>query len=94
MGFTIETGISGVTVFLQGLLSFFSPCVLPLVPLYIGYLAGGAKTVDEDGVIHYRRSKVIVNTFFCSGSQLRFLPFRIWFYCRRKVFQRKPGPVR
>ena len=48
MGFTIETGISGVTVFLQGLLSFFSPCVLPLVPLYIGYLAGGAKTVDED----------------------------------------------
>ena len=27
MGFTIETGISGVTVFLQGLLSFFSPCV-------------------------------------------------------------------
>lgn len=43
MGFTIETGISGVTVFLQGLLSFFSPCVLPLVPLYIGYLAGGAK---------------------------------------------------
>ena len=55
MGFTIETGISGVTVFLQGLLSFFSPCVLPLVPLYIGYLAGGAKTVDEDGAIHYRR---------------------------------------
>ena len=81
MGFTIETGISGVTVFLQGLLSFFSPCVLPLVPLYIGYLAGGAKTVDEHLV-------------FCSGSQLRFLPFRIWFYCRRKVFQRKPGPVR
>ena len=39
MGFTIETGISGVTVFLQGLLSFFSPCVLPLVPLYIGYRA-------------------------------------------------------
>ena len=80
MGFTIETGISGVTVFLQGLLSFFSPCVLPLVPLYIGYLAGGAKTVDEDGVIHYRRSKVIVNTlFFVLGVSFVFLPFRIWF---------------
>ncbi|MBQ1446512.1 MAG: cytochrome c biogenesis protein CcdA, partial [Solobacterium sp.] len=25
-------------LFLEGLLSFFSPCVLPLVPLYIGYL--------------------------------------------------------
>lgn len=41
MGFTIETGISALTVFAQGLLSFFSPCVLPLVPLYLSYLAGG-----------------------------------------------------
>ncbi len=41
MGFTIETGISAITVFMQGILSFFSPCVLPLVPLYLGYLSGG-----------------------------------------------------
>lgn len=41
MGFTIETGISAFAVFIQGLLSFFSPCVLPLVPLYLGYLSGG-----------------------------------------------------
>lgn len=41
MGFTVETGISAITVFMQGILSFFSPCVLPLVPLYLGYLAGG-----------------------------------------------------
>ena len=27
-------------IFFEGLLSFFSPCVLPLVPLYIGYLSG------------------------------------------------------
>ena len=33
MGFSIETSVSAVTVFLQGALSFFSPCVLPLVPL-------------------------------------------------------------
>lgn len=73
MGFTIETGISGLTVFLQGLLSFFSPCVLPLVPLYIGYLAGGAKTVDEDGTIHYKRSKVTINTlFFVLGISFAF----------------------
>src|SRR5699024_1034723 len=41
MGFTIETGVSAIAVFVQGLLSFFSPCVLPLVPLYLGYLSGG-----------------------------------------------------
>ena len=40
MGFDLSVGISAVTVFLQGLLSVFSPCVLPLIPLYIGYLAG------------------------------------------------------
>lgn len=84
MGFTIETGISGVTVFLQGLLSFFSPCVLPL---YIGYLAGGAKTVDEDGAIHYWRSKVIVNTlFFVLGVSFAFFLLGFGFTAVGKFF--------
>ena len=34
-----------VTAFLAGLLSFFSPCTLPLVPLFLGHLAG--MTSDE-----------------------------------------------
>ena len=34
MGFSIETSVSAVTVFLQGALSFFSPCVLPLAVSY------------------------------------------------------------
>lgn len=34
-----------VTAFLAGLLSFFSPCTLPLVPLFLGHLAG--LTSDE-----------------------------------------------
>jgi cytochrome c-type biogenesis protein len=33
------------TAFLAGLLSFFSPCTLPLVPLFLGHLAG--MTGDE-----------------------------------------------
>ena len=48
MGFSIETGVSVLTVFFQGLLSFFSPCVLPLVPLYLGYLSGGIKGEVEE----------------------------------------------
>lgn len=31
--------ISILVVFLEGIISFFSPCVLPLLPLYMGYLA-------------------------------------------------------
>lgn len=73
MGFSIEAGVPALTVFLQGLLSFFSPCVLPLVPLYVSYLAGGAKTVDEDGTIHYPRRRVMVNTlFFVIGVSFTF----------------------
>ena len=47
MGFTVETGISAAAVFVQRLLSFFSPCVLPLVPLYLSYLAGGLNLAAE-----------------------------------------------
>jgi len=32
--------------FLAGLLSFVSPCVLPLVPVYLGYLSGSSLTDD------------------------------------------------
>lgn len=35
-----------IIVFFEGLFSFFSPCVLPLIPLYIGYLSG--QNHDED----------------------------------------------
>lgn len=64
MGLQIETGIPAFTVFVQGLLSFFSPCVLPLLPLYIGYLSGGAGIRQADGSYIYPRRKVMVNTFF------------------------------
>ena len=32
--------IFSLTVFLAGILSFFSPCVFPLLPVYIGILLG------------------------------------------------------
>ena len=73
MGFSIETSVSAVTVFLQGALSFFSPCVLPLVPLYVSYLAGGAAVVDENGARRYPRGKIFLNTlFFVAGISFAF----------------------
>lgn len=73
MGFSINNSVPALTVFLQGLFSFFSPCVLPLVPLYVSYLAGGAKTVDADGNIRYPRGRILVNTvFFVLGISFAF----------------------
>ena len=73
MGFDLEVSIPVFTVFIQGLLSFLSPCVFPLIPLYIGYLSGGAGVKDEEGVWHYPRGRVLVNTvFFVLGISFTF----------------------
>ncbi len=41
-------GISIPLAFLAGLLSFLSPCVLPLIPVYLGYLTGVAVASGAD----------------------------------------------
>lgn len=94
MGFTLETSIPALTVFLQGIFSFFSPCVLPLMPLYMGYLSGGTKIIGADGVLRYPRKKVFLNTvFFVLGVSFAFFllgfgftaagrflsEYRVWF---------------
>ena len=56
--------ITIIGTFLEGLLSFLSPCVLPLLPLYMSYLAGADKKVDEDGNVRYKTSKVFITTIF------------------------------
>lgn len=56
----MNINISAGSLFLEGLLSFFSPCVLPLIPLYISYLTRDAREENEDGTYTYRRRK----TFF------------------------------
>ena len=43
----ILSHISFLLVFTEGLLSFFSPCVLPLLPIYMGYLAGQNSTGEQ-----------------------------------------------
>ena len=87
MGFSMETTIPAFTVFVQGILSFFSPCVLPLVPLYIGYLAGGTQTVQKDGSVRYRKGKVIFNTlFFVIGVSFAFFLLGFGFTAAGRFF--------
>ena len=87
MNLQLETGVPVLTVFVQGLLSFFSPCVLPLVPLYVGYLAGGARVMDENGAIRYPRGKVLVNTlFFVVGISFAFFVLGLGFTAAGRFF--------
>lgn len=73
MGFSIDVSIPVLTVFLQGIISFFSPCVLPLIPLYIGYLSGGTGVTKEDGQMEYDRKKVMIHTIcFVIGISFTF----------------------
>ncbi len=70
----LSTGnVSFVLVFMEGILSFFSPCVIPLIPVYMGYLAGSGKKASEDGTILYDRGKVFLHTvFFAIGISFAF----------------------
>lgn len=52
--------LSVTGLFLEGLLSFFSPCVFPLIPLLIGYLSAG----EEEQDVRKRRVKTSVSIFF------------------------------
>ena len=64
MGFSLDISVPALTVFLQGLFSFFSPCVLPLLPLYLSYLTGQSEK---------SRLRGLVNTvFFVIGVSFAF----------------------
>ena len=66
--------VSVLMVFVEGLISFFSPCVVPLLPLYIGYLSGNATSVNEAGETIYERKKVLFQTIcFVLGISCSFI---------------------
>ncbi len=54
-----------------GVISFLSPCVLPMVPIYIGYLSGA--TVTADGIVSSRRDAVTHAASFVLGFTLIFI---------------------
>ena len=52
--------ISILIVFAEGIASFLSPCILPLMPVYLSYLVGS--TIDDEIESGFLRKKVIINT--------------------------------
>jgi cytochrome c-type biogenesis protein len=97
----LRADVSMILVFAEGFISFFSPCVLPLIPVYISYLAGRGKKVNSDGTISYERKKVLFNTlFFVLGIStvffilgLSFSALGIFFSRNRELFSKIGGTI-
>ena len=97
----LTANVSTMLVFLEGFISFFSPCVLPLIPVYISYLAGNGKRINSDGTVTYERKKVLFNTlFFVLGISsvffilgLSFSALGIFFNKNRDIFSKIGGSI-
>ncbi|ROR30478.1 cytochrome c-type biogenesis protein [Mobilisporobacter senegalensis] len=82
-------GVSFILVFLEGVISFFSPCVIPLIPVYISYLAGNTRSEGEDGSISYSRKKVFLHTVcFVLGISFAFFILGMTFSALGTFFNR------
>lgn len=101
MGFDLDISVPALTVFVQGILSFLSPCVLPLLPVYIGQLAGGGVRRQDDGTLVYDGGRVFLHTlFFVIGISFSFLllglaatAFAGFFGGNRQFFERAGGII-
>lgn len=70
----MNASISFPTAFLAGLISFLSPCVLPLVPGYLSYISGVSSDQMRSGASNAMRRKVLVNSLgFILGFSLVFV---------------------
>lgn len=93
MDFNLDINVPVITVLLQGFISFFSPCVLPLLPLYIGYLSGGTGKWKEGKVLRHTIFFVlgISATFFILGLGVSALG--TFFSSNQAVFARIGGVI-
>lgn len=65
-----------------GLLSFISPCCLPLYPSFLSYITGISLSELKEGKGLFRRSAVLHTTFFVIGFSVIFLALGLsatWF---------------
>ena len=72
-----------VVVFIEGLLSFFSPCILPILPVYLSILSNSNVDVLKNGEDKFIKTALFKNTilfvlgisttFFILGSSVNIL---------------------
>jgi len=63
-----------IVCFFAGLLSFLSPCVLPIVPSYLCFLTGSSlEEIRTSNNLYRRRSTLIRSVFFVLGFSMIFI---------------------
>lgn len=60
------------TVFLAGLFSFFSPCIIPLLPVYFSILSS-TDALDQDNSLHRKKQLLIKSSLFVCGISTSFI---------------------
>ncbi|MBC7136511.1 MAG: cytochrome c biogenesis protein CcdA, partial [Oceanibaculum nanhaiense] len=65
------SGIGIAAAFVAGTISFVSPCVLPLVPGYVSYVAGQTAS-GNDRDANGRRQAIVMSLYFVLGFSTIF----------------------
>jgi len=60
--------------FTAGLISFFAPCVIPLLPAYVGYVTGvSVKDLKDKGYVKFRKQMLVSSLFYVLGFSIVFV---------------------
>lgn len=65
--------LSLAAIFLAGLLSFLSPCILPMVPFYISYITGISVSLDQEDNTFPLKHVLIRSVCFSLGIMVVFV---------------------
>ena len=67
--------VGAISAFVAGIISFLSPCVLPLVPGYVSYVAGGTleDLTSTDKKSRHRLAAWGLSSFFVLGFSIVFI---------------------
>ncbi len=69
-----QQGVTYLMAFSAGLLSFFSPCVLPLIPAYLSYITGMSIEEYQSSLEKAARRRVVLKTLsFIAGFAFIFI---------------------
>lgn len=85
--------INFIVVFVEGLLSFFSPCVISILPIYLAILSGSSVQNLKEGNVKLKDSPLLKNTilfvlgisttFFILGSSIN--AFKHFFTSNKEI---------